>query len=196
MSKCKKIILYKYNRYTKEFTNRVIAQPNPEVPNDILIAAFSTTRKPPPVKAGYAIIFNESTNRWRYVVDKRGTIYWLPTDSEHSHVWDKLGPLPKNILLTAQISDLSKNEKYIAYDHPDGLIYVPCTDVYRRYFDELWRKYLLEHPLSFVLFIHKDNKVIPIEMDRHHFITIYKIIVNRSLEQLTKQIESENGLLK
>lgn len=196
MSKRKITVLYKYCRYTKEYVSSIIAQPNPEVPGDILINAFTTTRKPPMHKDGYARVFNEPTNRWRYIIDKRGTIYWLNNDKcKQSRIWSELGPLPKKISLVPPTVDIDNDANYIKYQLENDTIYVPCTDVYERYFALLFHKYLLEHPSSFIVFIYKDNHIVPFEMDRCDFIKLYKLITNNSYTQLTKQIESENGLL-
>lgn len=60
------------------------------VEGETIIPAFATDVVPPEAKDGHARVFDESSNSWNYVVDKRGTTVWSIQGKEQSSV-DYLG---------------------------------------------------------------------------------------------------------
>ena len=93
----KPLIIYNYDRVTKEYVGKGEADNNPRDPKNPLMPAFSTTIKPPRIrKKGFKARFIEDEEKWESVVDNRG-VYYL-TDTGEEIVVDTLNtPLPKGV---------------------------------------------------------------------------------------------------
>ena len=76
--------IYNYNRDTKEFISQTEASVNPLEKDKYLIPANATTIEAPPVKDGFARVFDKDNQKWDYVEDNRGTtVYDINTKQEY-----------------------------------------------------------------------------------------------------------------
>lgn len=96
------MIIYNYDKLTKEYTRQSYADLDPEETkqqgkNVYLIPANATTKKPPKAKEHEVVIYN---NGWEIVADYRG-LYMVNSDMQPLKV-DKIGALPEGYAVATE----------------------------------------------------------------------------------------------
>lgn len=74
--------VYEFHPQTKEFVRTNVAFESPLEPEHFLMPTSCTDVEPPTPQEGKAIVFNEITESWDLVDDKRG-IWYAPDRTEH-----------------------------------------------------------------------------------------------------------------
>ncbi|EOI7432694.1 tail fiber assembly protein [Yersinia enterocolitica] len=93
------VTVFNYHYETKEFTGATDAYIAPHTG----IPGSSTLIAPLPIKAGYAVVFNEDAQQWKYTEDYRGTEAY-DTQTGYSRPVITLGPLPEGFTSLAPTS--------------------------------------------------------------------------------------------
>lgn len=96
------MIIYNYDRNTKEFINESVASINPlesekQKKEVYLIPANSTTKNPPKVKKKYVLIFDEEKNKWNQIPDNRG-IYYKKVGGDFVYIEEINIDLPNDVV--------------------------------------------------------------------------------------------------
>jgi hypothetical protein len=91
------MIIYKYDSITKEFYREMTAQKNPLIDGEFLYPPYITSIKPDLVD-GYVSIFDEEKNKWKNVIDNRGTTVYNILGGAPSVV-DYLGEIKEGFTL-------------------------------------------------------------------------------------------------
>ncbi|HEI6739977.1 tail fiber assembly protein [Yersinia enterocolitica] len=113
------VTVFNYHYETKEYVGE----------SDYYIAPYtgipgsSTLIAPLPSKAGYAVVFNEDAQQWKYTEDYRGTEAY-DTQTGYSRPVITLGPLPEGF--TSQVPTSQ-------FDRWDGSRWVKDEDAEKRY---------------------------------------------------------------
>ncbi|EMW3574812.1 tail fiber assembly protein [Yersinia enterocolitica] len=113
------VTVFNYHYETKEYVGE----------SDYYIAPYtgipgsSTLIAPLPSKAGYAVVFNEDAQQWKYTEDYRGTEAY-DTQTGYSRPVITLGPLPEGFTSQAPTSQ---------FDRWDGSRWVKDEDAEKRY---------------------------------------------------------------
>ena len=114
------VTVFNYHYETKEFVGK----------SDYYIApytglpAFCTEIKPLPAKKGYAVIFNEEAQQWKYVEDHRETEVYNTQTGEPQTI-NQLGSLPENTTLLAPASP---------FDRWNGTKWVKDSEAEKQYY--------------------------------------------------------------
>ena len=114
--------IYNYSQLTKEFLSSDNAFESPLEPGVYLVPAFATLLEPPEASEGVAHLWDSETESWTSVVDKRGTVYWLPGDKQE-HTMYEFGDLPVGAMLTQPAETLAE-----AAAVQKSLISIACRD--------------------------------------------------------------------
>jgi len=85
------MIVYHYQRNTKEFIGQSTAERDP-LKKQPLIPAFSTPVKAPKAPVGKVAVFDSVNGTWSLLEDHRGTLY--NTSTGEAVQFDKIGPIP------------------------------------------------------------------------------------------------------
>ncbi|EPA8167185.1 tail fiber assembly protein [Yersinia enterocolitica] len=93
------VTVFNYHYKTKEFTGETDEYIAPYTG----IPGSSTLIAPLPIKAGYAVVFNEDAQQWKYTEDYRGTEAY-DTQTGYSRPVITLGPLPEGFTSLAPTS--------------------------------------------------------------------------------------------
>ncbi|MBW5852802.1 tail fiber assembly protein [Yersinia enterocolitica] len=93
------VTVFNYHYETKEFTGATDAYIAPHTG----IPGSSTLIAPLPIKAGYAVVFNEDAQQWEYTEDYRGAEAYN-TQTGYSRPVITLGPLPEGFTSLAPTS--------------------------------------------------------------------------------------------
>ncbi|HHH1986711.1 TPA: tail fiber assembly protein [Yersinia enterocolitica] len=113
------ITVFNYHYETKEFTGETDEYIAPYTG----IPGSSTLIAPLPPKAGYAVVFNEDAQQWKYTEDYRGTEVY-DTQTGYSRPVITLGPLPEGFTSLAPTSQ---------FDCWDGSQWVKDEEAEKRY---------------------------------------------------------------
>jgi hypothetical protein len=97
------MINYFYNKETLEFTQEKEAELDPRETElkgeNVYLRLPNCTRKEPlQPKEGKAVVFDIETNKWKYVIDQRGTKYLLPGDRREYTIQELDQEVPENSL--------------------------------------------------------------------------------------------------
>ncbi len=105
------MLVYHYDRITKEYKITTQANVDPKIPNRYLLPACASFTPIPETKEGYAIVYNETSKTWEYIEDYRGKTIWQ--DYQTSKKIMKIGSLPFGWSLTQPEAPIyiSKKEK-------------------------------------------------------------------------------------
>lgn len=106
---------YSFDPVALEYTRKSLATPNPLVPDQYLLSAYSTLNEPPVIKTHQAAVYDLTKDTWHVVADYRDTTYWLADGSVH--VITALGEEPPAGALLTQppgVSAALKREKLLA----------------------------------------------------------------------------------
>ncbi|MGT3357104.1 tail fiber assembly protein [Yersinia enterocolitica] len=113
------VTVFNYHYETKEF----VGKSNYYIAPYTGLPASCTEIKPLPAKKGYAVIFNEDAQQWKYTEDYRGTEAY-DTQTGYSRPVITLGPLPEGFTSQAPTSQ---------FDRWDGSRWVKDEDAEKRY---------------------------------------------------------------
>jgi len=212
----KQLILHKYDRCTKEYLNTYYASVDPKNTNEFLIDAFTTTIQPPKRKTGYAIIFNLNEEKWEYIIDYRGTLYWLPNmkydDKPMQH--NVLGPLPKGIKLKPPnkpkkvimeekhkklLNELNNNlEKGFSFTFLNKNYTIPLLHEYIHYYESIFMDYMLNiqnnnNYIATIYGIHNDEycELNLSSLDLKKFFELYKQKYSILMKNLHKDLKKD-----
>ncbi|EKN5144502.1 TPA: tail fiber assembly protein [Yersinia enterocolitica] len=97
------VTVFNYHYKTKEFTGETDEYIAPYTG----IPGSSTLIAPLPIKAGYAVVFNEDAQQWKYTEDYRGTEAY-DTQTGYSRPVITLGPLPEGFTSQAPTSQFDR----------------------------------------------------------------------------------------
>ncbi|ELI9230062.1 tail fiber assembly protein [Yersinia enterocolitica] len=97
------VTVFNYHYKTKEFTGETdeYIAPYTGIPGSSPLIA------PLPIKAGYAVVFNEDAQQWKYTEDYRGTEAY-DTQTGYSRPVITLGPLPEGFTSQAPTSQFDR----------------------------------------------------------------------------------------
>ena len=107
---------YTYLPDTKEYVYKSLLEEDPLVKDRFPIPSYSTLIKPLSKKEGYTICFNESKNKWEYIVDNRDKVYYKNKKKVNFNLGDEIDDTMSEKMFTEQEEKLQeKNNKINNY---------------------------------------------------------------------------------
>lgn len=123
------VTVYNYHYETKEFTGATDEYIAPYTG----IPGSSTLITPLPSKAGYAVVFNEDAQQWKYTEDYRGTDVY-DTQTGYSRPVITLGPLPEGFTSQAPTSQFDRwdGTQWVKDEEAEKRAYLTATEQEKR----------------------------------------------------------------
>ena len=84
--------IYNYNKDTRELISEALATESPLEKGVFLIPANATKKEPLALKSGFAVCFDETSEKWEYIEDNRNKTVYSTIDKRESKI-DYLGDI-------------------------------------------------------------------------------------------------------